>query len=526
MKHHRRGPKPIASSASPPKTRSEQSTWHLAAILAAVVAGSAWFLFAENGIAGQWGYSLDDSWIYATFARNLATGHGYSFNPGEHIGGATGPLYVFLLAGLYYLFRDVVLPAKVLGIACLAASSIVVYHTMRLMDSRDGVKPLFAGVLVALSPTLLWGSVAGLELPVYLLAACLGFYFYVRDEITLAALAWAIGVWLRPDGLFLLGIGLLLAPGPRLRIGVKPVLVALVIVGAYFAFNEAIGGSLFPTSVRVKTQFDLGVVARERTVAGQWLDLWGIPQRAGRFEGDAAFLLPALAVGALLTLRRWPVLVAYLLGFPLAFALVGQHAGQYGRYIVYVIPVGIVLGLEGLDYFGRRAFGRRGRSALVAAGVLCVGWQLVSGWHMGIAHGWNVRNINDMHRYIGETMRKANSPGDTIAVNDVGAMGYFSDCYIVDLAGLVSPLKPFPEMLRDYRPKAMIIFPDWFQRFATIDPQTNQVVFYDADSTYKWSPIIGVGLRRNTIVARNTLYIYERLRRDQEGAQNVKMIIH
>lgn len=193
---------------------------------------------------------------------------------------------------------------------------------------------------------------------------------------------------------------------------------------------------------------------------------------------------------------------------------------------MYVIPVGILLGLGGLDHFGRRAFARRRRSALVAAGVLCVGWQLVSGWHMGIAHGWNVRNINDMHRYIGETMRRANSPGDTIAVNDVGAMGYFSDCYIADLAGLVSPRKPFPEMLREYRPKAMIVFPDWFQQFAAIDPQTGQVVFYDADSTYKWSPIIGVGLRKNTIVARNTLYIYERLLRNEEGARDVKMIIH
>ena len=65
-------------------------------------------IFAEHGIANLWGFSLDDSWIYATFAGNLATGHGYSFNPGETIGGATGPLYVFILAGLYKLFREVI----------------------------------------------------------------------------------------------------------------------------------------------------------------------------------------------------------------------------------------------------------------------------------------------------------------------------------------------------------------------------------------------------------------------------------
>ncbi len=512
---------PVATSS-----HADPAAWHIAVILGAALVGATWFLIAENGIAGQWGYSLDDSWIYATYARNLATGHGYSFNPGEHIGGATGPLYVFLLAALYSIFRDVVLPAKALGILCLGAASLVTYFTMKRMDPTGAVKRLLAGVLMAISPVLIWGSVAGLELPLYLLAACLGFYFYVRGQGTLAVLAWSIGIWLRPDGLFLVAAGLLLWRGGGLRSAWKPALVALVILGAYFAFNEAVGGRLFPTSVGVKTHIGGDLLGRERRIVGQWLDLWGVPHRAGRFEGDAVFLLPALIVGVVRTWRRWPLLVVYLVTFPVVFALVGQPTGQYGRYIVYVVPIGILLGLEGFETFARRAFPRTRQAAFVAMGVLCVVWQIGSGWILGISHGWNVRNINGMHRYIGETMRKANSPGDTIAVNDVGAMGYFSDCYIVDLVGLVSPPRPFPENLRHYRPKAMIIFPDWFQQYAAIDPQTNQVVFYDADSTYKWSPIIGVGLTRNTIVARNTLYIYERLRRDEEGARDVKMIIH
>src|SRR5437879_5178417 len=85
-----------------------------ASIVVATLVCSAFFLFAEHQVAGKWGFSLDDSWIYATFARNLATGHGYSFNPGEPISGATAPLYVFILAPLYLIFRDVVMPAKIL----------------------------------------------------------------------------------------------------------------------------------------------------------------------------------------------------------------------------------------------------------------------------------------------------------------------------------------------------------------------------------------------------------------------------
>src|SRR5947208_16748262 len=116
-------------------------------IVVATLAGSAFFLAAEHQVAGKWGFSLDDSWIYATFARNLASGHGYSFNPGESIGGATGPLYVFILAGLYWLFHDVIWPAKILGILCLCASSLLVYRSTQHIDPRDQVKPLLAALL-------------------------------------------------------------------------------------------------------------------------------------------------------------------------------------------------------------------------------------------------------------------------------------------------------------------------------------------------------------------------------------------
>lgn len=138
------------------------------------MAGGAWLLYAEHEIAGQWGYPLDDSWIYATFARNLATGHGFSFNSGEHVAGATGPLYVFILALLYLIFHSVIWPAKVLGALLLTGAAVITYLSARRLVPRFDGAPLLSGLLIALSPTLLWGSLGGLEFPVYLFLACLG----------------------------------------------------------------------------------------------------------------------------------------------------------------------------------------------------------------------------------------------------------------------------------------------------------------------------------------------------------------
>ena len=514
---------PIARGAEP-KT-PPVAIWQPAVIILAVLIGAAWFLAAEHEIAGQQGFPLDDSWIYATFARNLATGHGYSFNPGEQIAGATGPLYVFVLALLYLIFRDVIWPAKVLGILCLCASSLVLYRAVHRILPGSRFAPLLAGLLLALSPPLLWGSLAGLELPLYLLVACMGIDFYVREKWTLAVLCWALGVWLRPDGLFLVLLGLFVRPKISIRNFIAPVITAGFIIAAYFAFNSVGCLLILPIAVGVNAHLSLNAGGSYSCMLKQWADLWGLSGK-GRVGLHAPVLLAGLLVGSYFSLRRWPALVAYCVLFPFAFALSGASGGQFARYIVYVVPFGILLAMVGFDWAAGRLLRRQAIAGLIVLGFACLAWEAYAARKAGIGYGWNVENINGMQRFIAEATRKATSPGDTVAVNDVGAMGFFSDCYVVDLVGLVSPQRRFPESLRLYRPKYMAIFPDWFEKFATIDWKTDQVVFYDADSTYKYSPFLGVGLKRNTISSRNTMYIYERMGRDETGVRRVPIVAH
>jgi hypothetical protein len=500
--------------------------WHPLAIVLVTLVGAAWFLAAEHEIARVWGFSLDDSWIYATYAKNLALGKGYAFNPGEHVAGATGPLYVFILALLYLLFHDVVLPAKVLGIICLAASGIVVFRTVRRILPKSAIAPLLAGALVAGSPPLLWGSLSGLEIPEYLLLACIGIYFYVTERWTLAVLSWSLGVWLRPDGLVLAFLGLILRPRITLKNSIGPAVAFGLIVGACLAFNYAVGGWIFPNSVRLVARPGGNILLSQWIMVKQCADLWIGSIGSRPVAMHAVLLLPAFVVGAVLVIQRWPALVAYFVLFPISLAVFRVTGGQYDRYIVHTVPFGVILGMIGFEFATRRAFGRRYAAGLLILGAICLGWQGYSARKVGIAHGWNVQNIEGMQRFIAEGTRKATTPGDTIAVNDVGAIGYFSNCFVVDLVGLVSPKLSFPESLRRYRPKYMIVFPDWFEKFATVDWSTNQIVFYDADSTYKYSPFLGVRLRKNTISSRNTMYLYERMGRYETGVHDVPLVVH
>src|SRR5687768_4817323 len=95
-----RRPPPARGRA--PSRRSTLDTLTPFLVVAVSLASAGLFLFREQAVAGAWGFSLDDSWIHAVFARNVATGHGFSFNPGEPVAGSTGPLYSLILAVLYW----------------------------------------------------------------------------------------------------------------------------------------------------------------------------------------------------------------------------------------------------------------------------------------------------------------------------------------------------------------------------------------------------------------------------------------
>jgi len=498
----------------------------LALLTLVVFLCAAWYLYVESQVTrGEWGFSLDDSWIYATFARNIATGQGYAFNPGQPTAGATGPLYALLLAVLAAVFRDVILPAKALGIACLAASSITMYFTLRSIHPGRRLAPFFGGLLIGVSPLLLWGALSGMEIPLYILVATLGIHAYVRERWMLAAFWWSLGAWIRPDGLLLAAAGIFLQPRPTLRRVGAAAAVAAPAILALFAFHLWIGGRILPNSVYVKIHPGANLGAGVWEMLREWAPLWGLTTRAQDLAIHSLVLLPAMIVGAVVLLRRYPALPAFAFGFPLALAVAGASGGQNGRYIMPMIPFGILLAVEGIDFLASR-LPRWGGWALGILALAALAGQGGAVVRMGKVHGWNVENINDMQRYLARSIQENSSPGDTIAVNDVGAMGYFSGCYVVDLVGLVSPRRSFPENLAAFRPKFLVIFPGWYRDYLTLNPATKKREIWSPDSTFKYVPVAGAGLRFNTICARDQMFVFARVAPNEEGPPQVQMVWH
>src|SRR4051794_34832739 len=82
----------------------------LYAVLAVAHAGMlAFFLVdrASGTASAVTGFPLDDAWIHLVYARSLAHGDGFAYNPGQLETGFTSPLWVMLLAPLFWIFRGI-----------------------------------------------------------------------------------------------------------------------------------------------------------------------------------------------------------------------------------------------------------------------------------------------------------------------------------------------------------------------------------------------------------------------------------
>ena len=163
----------------------------LAASSVALTLAVGWFLLKTREIAGFTGvaaFPLDDSWIHMHFARNLAEGRGFAYNPGVPVSGSTAPLWTLLLGGAFAVFGSQPALAKVLG---LAAALTTGWLAGRLAEVWTGSRELglLASVLTALAGPMVWGALSGMEVPLAALLVCASLLLNARGSPWAAAAA-------------------------------------------------------------------------------------------------------------------------------------------------------------------------------------------------------------------------------------------------------------------------------------------------------------------------------------------------
>jgi phosphatidylserine synthase len=220
------------------------------------------YLLAEKFRAGQISLVTDDAWIFAQFARNLADGFGFSYNPGEPVPGFSSALWVVLSAIAYKLTGQLVLPMKLMGILAGLGTIAVGLKLAQQWQTTD--EDEIAGWAVALSPLLVTASLSGMETSLWVFLVMLGFWWHVRflaqpsPQWLLEGFIWGMATLTRPESLVFFALSALhkfLKHRQRsllLLIGMG--FLTVLLVSPWVAFNFKHTGTPFPATYLAKAK--------------------------------------------------------------------------------------------------------------------------------------------------------------------------------------------------------------------------------------------------------------------------------
>ncbi|MBL8061512.1 MAG: hypothetical protein JNK32_00715 [Anaerolineales bacterium] len=413
-------------------------------ILAGVVLLIAAIYLLASHFTYAIGFPLDDSWIHQTYARNLAQYGEWSFRPGLPSAGSTSPLWSALLALGFLLHLSPYIWTYTLGILTLFALTVLGEFAARNLVASYRPRLPWVGIFFALEWHLVWAAMSGMETLLHGLIVTTVLILLMMNSpryLTLGLLA-GLSVWVRPDGLTLLGpvFMVMLFNEGDLRSRLTSLLRFSIGFGTlfvfYLLFNLAIGGTPMPNTFYAK-----------QAEYASWQTL-PITERLGQMflqllVGPSLVLLPGMIGWLVKSIRRrmWGSLAAIIWCFGYLFLYISRlPVYQHGRYIMPAMPIFFFFGLLAFAEFDAgKLFNRyhwigqtiwRASIAMLAFGFIFLGAR---------SYAQDV-GIIESEMVVTAKWAAANLPPDAIiAAHDIGALGYFDTHALIDLAGLISP---------------------------------------------------------------------------------------
>jgi hypothetical protein len=405
-----------------------------------------------------------DLYLVCQYARAMAEGHPFQYNPGEpYSTGATSLLHTALLALAHRLgIRGEGLVAfAILSGAVFYMVSVRLAHRLgtALGDARDG---LLAAGLVALGGPVVWGFLYGSDIALFMLL-CL----WLLERLVQGWAGRSLGVlWpaallalARPEGLpiaAVVAIAWTLGPArDRRRLLVwLPVVLGLSVLALY----RALTGSWLGTSVTDKSLLDsYGIVEGLALLAefgldvvrGLLLGLYPSQVPIGLARGWAPLFFPPLGLLFIVLaaarpsphaapLRLWLAMVALLYAALAPNRFMGI---QYQRYLMWAFPtlqVLVAVGLGDLARAAPRPPSAAARGAFAAAAALFLGLGLLSTLRLASAYGSSAGDVYRRDVAVADWIRRSLPAGATIA-NAATSVEYLTGHRNVNLHGVTSP---------------------------------------------------------------------------------------
>ena len=384
-------------------------------------------------------YTMDDAFITYRYARNIVSGEGFVYNPGEKVEGTSTPLFTLLLALSGGVFGSSSIPVMSRTLA-LIADTVSLLILWRILSALGATGRFLVCVLFAMYPKVVLVSISGMETPLVILLMLASYLMFTMKKVRWASVLLGLLVLCRFDGAIWSVVCVGFAGWQLLKSSLSAALLGMSIPAGWLVFSKTYFGSWIPNSVLAK----MASYSHEFP----WFDPVRVLLGYYPFEGlkGQSFLLQVAAVIVLLLpigveLVRLIRIRSPLVLFPVFF-LVYNLVFSLGRTIVvdwYYLP-GYVAYFVTLGTLVDRMKSWSQDNARRCLKIVAVGLLALL---LGVgSHRW-VNSLTNLYEHeniaLGKWLRIHAKQSARIFVEPIGYVGWISNLYIHDYVGLVSP---------------------------------------------------------------------------------------
>jgi len=484
------------------------------------------FLILRSALSinGYLGFPLDDPWIHLTFAKNLAKYFSFSYFKNELVtAGSTSPIYTMLLSIGFFISNNEFILSYFLGIGFFIFAVIYFYKLSSIDFNKENIFALLLTAIFVADKWMNFISISGMETTmfIFILIACT--FFYRKRNAVWFAIFTGLIIWTRPDGvafyaalivdyIYLLYLSrtnknlILFSKKDYQRIAV----IFFVMLALYFIMNLMLSGSLLPNTYKAKLTY------YSPEFRSRWdflkYEVWDYFTSGAYGIIMVGFIFSVILLFSDILKKNYNHTLLYI-GFIVALVFIYwyklPYAHRFGRYMMPIIPFMILSS----GYGFRRVIlllskSMKSKTVYLYLSVILFGVILIMSILNYKSNSKDYANeckyINDRQVTAALWLKNNTKSEDIVATHDVGAIGFYSERKIVDIAGLITPdlitkinQKDYSQFLSNYLKEKEVtylaVLREWyrisninplFSTFGKLPPETMEIFRYVPDTTY------------------------------------------
>jgi arabinofuranosyltransferase len=383
-------------------------------------------------------YQPDDALIYFRYIRNVLEGNGLVYNVGDRFNGLTSPLFTYILIVVSWITKNIQFSAMAISTSFLGFA--LVTGGLLLKQYSKFYYIAFAGLIATCSPYFY--STYGMETTQFIFLICLCIYLFEREKYLFLGLACSLLILTRIEGVFLiLALTIehirLKRPFPKFQFFILPFLI----IAAQYGFNKAYYGEIMPATGMVK------IYQGQSGLWGEWpLAFLQVGYHKGVFFFSNVFLMIMLAASSIYgfygfkhsTMNR--IVISFLLLYSLAYIFfnVPNYHWYYAPYYFFAFiysGIGINKLLESLFSWKNKILQYSQIGAIIILFLIFIFINIKN----TLPKLGDVNIKSREYREVGIWLREHTPEHSNVAMIEVGIIGWYSNRYIIDMLGLVSP---------------------------------------------------------------------------------------